>query len=144
MFVAEKMPHACTLFVQPCGDIGKKREGMTCRGARRKIRTAFAFPTVKALAKAPLSDVLKVWSGLGYNRRAKYLHDAAKILTKNRVHFNKPTGLLKCTGIGPYTEAAVRVFAFNEPDVLIETNIRTAFIHHFHSNVLQNVRISDV
>jgi len=103
-----------------------------------------AFPTVKALAKAPLSDVLKVWSGLGYNRRAKYLHDAAKILTKNRVHFNKPTGLLKCTGIGPYTEAAVRVFAFNEPDVLIETNIRTAFIHHFHSNVLQNVRISDV
>ena len=46
--------------------------------------------------------------------------------------------------MGPYTRAAVRVFAFNEPEVLIETNIRTAFIHHFHSNVLQNVRISDV
>ncbi|MEK7600952.1 MAG: A/G-specific adenine glycosylase [Patescibacteria group bacterium] len=102
-----------------------------------------AFPTAKALAKAPLSDVLKVWSGLGYNRRAKYLHDAAKILTKNGVHFNKPTGLLKCTGIGPYTEAAVKVFAFNEPDILIETNIRAAYIHHFYSSVLQKTSITD-
>src|SRR5437764_8473474 len=38
------------------------------------------FPTVYALAKAPLSDVLRVWSGLGYNRRAKYLHDAASTI----------------------------------------------------------------
>src|SRR3989344_3976492 len=103
-----------------------------------------SFATIQSLARAPLGNVLKVWSGLGYNRRAKSLHDTAKILAKNGVHFNGPTGLLQCPGVGPYTRAAVRVFAFNEPEVLIETNIRTAFIHHFHSNVLQNVRISDV
>src|SRR3989338_3993971 len=105
-----------------------------------------AFPTVKALAKAPLSDVLKVWSGLGYNRRAKYLHDAAKAIVVD--HKGKVpvvySELVELPGIGPYTASAVRVFAFNEADILIETNIRAAYIHHFHSNVLQNVRISDV
>ena len=91
------------------------------------------FPTVRALAKAPLSDVLKGWSGLGYNRRAKYLHDAAKQMSlfyNGRV----PIGyddLCKLPGVGDYTARAVRVFAYNEPDVLIETNIRAAFIHHF-------------
>lgn len=85
------------------------------------------FPTARALAKAPLSAVLKEWSGLGYNRRAKYLHDAAK----TSIHNNYPIGYLLCKGVGPYTRAAVKVFAFNEPDVLLETNIRTAFIHHF-------------
>ena len=79
-----------------------------------------AFPSVKKLARAPLAEVLRVWSGLGYNRRAKYLHDAA---IKN---LKEPLA-----GVGPYTRAAVRVFAHNEPDILLETNIRTAFIHHF-------------
>lgn len=91
------------------------------------------FPTVHALAKASLADVLKVWSGLGYNRRAKYLHDAAKtIVAKHKGKVPKDIltlGLLP--GMGPYTASALRVFAFNEPDILIETNIRTAFIHHF-------------
>src|SRR3989344_2435965 len=100
------------------------------------------FPTVRALAKASLSDVLKVWSGLGYNRRGKYLHDAAKEIVV--VRNIKEALASHLPGVGPYTRAAVRVFAYNEPDILIETNIRTAFIHHFHSNVLQNVRISDV
>ena len=105
-----------------------------------------AFPTVRALAKAPLAEVLKVWSGLGYNRRAKYLHDAAKAIVVD--HKGKVpvvySELVELPGIGPYTASAVRVFAFNEADILIETNIRAAYIHHFHSNVLQNVRISDV
>ena len=104
------------------------------------------FPTVRALAKASLADVLKVWSGLGYNRRGKYLHDAAKqlmLFSRGRVCIASDE-LRKLPGIGPYTAAAIRVFAFNEPDILIETNIRAAFIHHFHSNVLQNVTISDV
>ena len=99
------------------------------------------FPTVRALAKASLSDVLKVWSGLGYNRRGKYLHDAAKEIVV--VRNIKEALASHLPGVGPYTRAAVRVFAYNEPDILIETNIRTAFIHHFHSNVLQNVRVSD-
>jgi A/G-specific adenine glycosylase len=89
------------------------------------------FPTVRALAKAPLSDVLKTWSGLGYNRRAKYLHDAAKVVI-GKYKGNFKTALPHpLPGVGPYTKAAVRVFAFNEFDVLIETNIRAAFIHHF-------------
>src|SRR3989338_7324816 len=87
------------------------------------------FPTVRALAKASLSDVLKVWSGLGYNRRGKYLHDAAKeIVAVGNIREALASSL---PGVGPYTRAAVRVFAFNEPDILIETNIRAAYIHHF-------------
>lgn len=89
------------------------------------------FPTIGALAKASLSDVLKVWSGLGYNRRGKYLHDSAKkIVLEFDGNFRKALEH-PLPGVGPYTRAAVKVFAFNEPDVLIETNIRTAYIHHF-------------
>src|SRR3990167_2473142 len=67
------------------------------------------FPTVRALAKAPLSDVLKVWSGLGYNRRAKYLHDAAKQIVEVGNIKEALAGPLP--GVGPYTRAAVLVFA---------------------------------
>jgi A/G-specific adenine glycosylase len=91
------------------------------------------FPTIRALAKAPLSEVLKEWSGLGYNRRAKYLHEAAKQLmlsSRGRAKIAS-ADLNMLRGVGPYTRNAVRVFAFNEPLVLLETNIRTAFIHHF-------------
>lgn len=84
------------------------------------------FPTARSLAEAPLSQVLEEWSGLGYNRRAKYLHDCVR----HAIHNNGPVGLL-CKGIGPYTRAAVRAFAYNEAVAMIETNIRTALIHHF-------------
>lgn len=91
------------------------------------------FPTVRALAKAPLSAVLKEWSGLGYNRRGKYLHDAAKtIVAKCGGKVPRDFAALRALpGMGPYTASAIRVFAFGLPDVLIETNIRTALIHHF-------------
>ncbi len=90
-----------------------------------------AFPTVRALAKASLGDVLKVWSGLGYNRRGKYLHDAAKVVVEKYGGNFKKALEQKLPGVGPYTRAAVRAFAFNEPGEIIETNVRTAFIHHF-------------
>src|SRR3989338_8865307 len=92
------------------------------------------FPTVKALAGAPLGSVLKVWSGMGYNRRAKYLRDAAQIIVekyKGQIPRSREA-LEGLAGVGKYTAAAVRVFAFNEPDVLIETNIRAAIIHYFY------------
>lgn len=81
------------------------------------------FPTPAALAKAPLKKVLKAWQGLGYNRRGKFLHEAAKIVAKEGY-----TGQ-KLPGVGPYTQGAISVFALNEPSVIIETNIRTVFTH---------------
>lgn len=98
-----------------------------------------AFPTVRALAEAPLSQVLRVWSGLGYNRRAKFLHEAAKVIqARHGEAVPRDLALLRALpGFGPYTAAAVRVFAFNEPDVLLETNVRTAIIHHFLPHTLQ-------
>ena len=99
------------------------------------------FPTIQKLAKASFSEVLKAWNGLGYNRRAKYLHETAKKLsTKRQLTAADFDGL---PGVGPYSRSAIRVFAFNKPDILIETNIRTAVLHHFYSSILQNTRISD-
>lgn len=91
------------------------------------------FPTLSSLAKAPLSSVLKEWQGLGYNRRAKMLHDAAGVLVaEHNGRFPKSKeALMRLPGIGPYTASAVRVFAFNERETLIETNVRSVFIHHF-------------
>lgn len=93
------------------------------------------FPTLRALAKAPLSEVLIAWQGLGYNRRAKMLHEASKAAVKE--HGGKlPEGkdaLMRLPGIGPYTAGAVSAFAFNEDGFFIETNIRTAITHHFFS-----------
>lgn len=91
------------------------------------------FPSVQALAKASLGDVLKVWSGLGYNRRGKYLHDAAvSIVEEHGGKFPREYPSLRAIpGVGQYTANAVRVFAFNESEILVETNVRTAIIHHF-------------
>ena len=83
------------------------------------------FPTAAMLAKAPLSQVLKEWQGLGYNRRGKYLHEAAKIIAKEGFIVQK------LPGVGPYTRGAVLAFAFNKPEIFIETNIRTVFTHYF-------------
>jgi len=91
------------------------------------------FPTVRALADAPLSSVLSRWQGLGYNRRAKMLHEAAKAVVLD--HGGKvPTSvsaLESLPGVGHYTARAVAAFAGNEDVTFVETNIRTAVTHHF-------------
>ena len=90
------------------------------------------FPTVQKLAAAPLSTVLLQWQGLGYNRRAKYLHEAAKQLA----HITEPwtyEQLVARKGIGPNTAAAVLVYAYNQPLLFIETNVRSVLIHHLFS-----------
>jgi A/G-specific adenine glycosylase len=92
------------------------------------------FPTVYMLAHARLSEVLKRWDGLGYNRRGKYLHDAAKVIVSEFRGSIKEATEGKLPGMGPYTRAAVRVFAYNEPHTLLETNVRAAFIHHFFAD----------
>lgn len=93
----------------------------------------YAFPTVPALAAAQLSDVLLLWQGLGYNRRALYLKRCAEeIDTYYAGQFPRTVDELQSLpGIGPYTARAVAAFAFGIAEPLIETNIRTVFIHCF-------------
>lgn len=91
------------------------------------------FPTVEALAAAPLADVLVAWSGLGYNRRAKFLWlTAQQVCTDHGGHFPKTLPeLVALPGIGKNTAGAILAYAFNQPAIFIETNVRTAYIHHF-------------
>lgn len=91
------------------------------------------FPTVRSLAHASLADVLRVWQGLGYNRRAKLLHECAKLIANTHAgKFPKTYAELKALpGIGPYTAGAVLAFAFNRATPIVETNIRTAYLHYF-------------
>ena len=92
------------------------------------------FPNVAVLAAAPLGDVLRVWSGLGYNRRAKFLHHTAQIITSEYggKFPQESTALVKLPGIGVNTAGAILAYALNRPVVFIETNIRTVFLHHFY------------
>lgn len=92
-----------------------------------------AFPTFASLADAPLGAVLGHWQGLGYNRRAKMLHECAKAVVSD--YGGKlpqdEAKLRALPGIGPYTARAVLAFAFGIANPLIETNVRTVYIHHF-------------
>lgn len=91
------------------------------------------FPDIKALAAAPLSAVLREWTGLGYNRRAKYLHEAAKRVALEYAG-ELPADyeqLKELSGIGPGTAGAIMAYAFNQPVVFIETNVRTVYFHYF-------------
>jgi len=92
-----------------------------------------SFPSFKALAEAPQRTVLAHWSGLGYNRRALNLHKLAKIVSEEHKGRLPKTyqGLADLPGIGPYTAGAIMAFAYHLPYPIIETNIRTVFIHHF-------------
>jgi A/G-specific adenine glycosylase len=91
------------------------------------------FPTVQSLAAAPLSEVLTVWNGLGYNRRAKFLWLTAQVIAEHPDSSFPRTKaeLVSLPGIGPNTAGAIMAYAYNAPVVFVETNVRTAFIHHF-------------
>ena len=94
------------------------------------------FPTMEDLAGSPLGEVLKVWQGLGYNRRAKYLCQAAQMVLRDFSGAlpRAETELVKLPGIGKNTAAAIVAYAYDQKAVFIETNIRTVFIHHFHAD----------
>lgn len=95
-----------------------------------------AFPSFNILANAPLAEVLRVWSGLGYNRRAKFLRQSAQIVAEQyggKLPDNR-TDLVALAGIGFHTAGAILAYAYNQPAVFIETNIRTVFIHHFFAD----------
>jgi A/G-specific adenine glycosylase len=93
------------------------------------------FPDFSTLSHASLADVMKEWQGLGYNRRAKYLHAIAiHVMEKwGGVFPQSPEEILTLPGIGRATAGSITVFAYNSPVVFIETNIRRVFIHHFFS-----------
>lgn len=90
------------------------------------------FPTLQSLAKAKNTDVLKLWSGLGYNRRALYLKTAAEKLHEHSDF--SVENLVSIKGIGKNTAGAIFVFSYNRPYIFIETNIRRVFIHEFFAN----------
>jgi len=100
------------------------------------------FPSFDMLAQHSLHDVLSVWQGLGYNRRGKYLHEIAQRVIRDYAGVlpNCPRELEKLPGIGANTAGSICAFAFNNPTVFIETNIRTVFIHSFFA---EKITVSD-
>ncbi|KKW10729.1 MAG: HhH-GPD family protein [Parcubacteria group bacterium GW2011_GWA2_49_9] len=91
------------------------------------------FPTPESLASAKVSEVLKLWQGLGYNRRVLNLKRSAEMIVKEYGGvFPKTIETIDALpGVGPYTAGAVCAFAFGIPSAFIETNIRTVYLHFF-------------
>ena len=91
------------------------------------------FPTTTKLARAPLRDVLILWSGLGYNRRAKYLQLCAKeVVAKHGAKFPDTfDALVKLSGIGISTAGALLAFSFSHDTPMIDTNIRRILVRVF-------------
>ena len=91
------------------------------------------FPTVRHLARAPLGDVLALWSGLGYNRRARYLWEAAQVVVRAFAGtFPRDAATLETLpGVGPYTANAVCCFSGGACEPFLETNIRRVMLYYF-------------
>src|SRR3989338_1522847 len=103
------------------------------------------FPDFTSLARAPLRLILREWQGLCYNRRAIALKRIAQRVMKE-FHGNLPASVETLTtfpGIGKATASAIAAFAFYEPTVFIETNIRRVFIHCFFHDK-HNVKDTDI
>jgi A/G-specific adenine glycosylase len=84
------------------------------------------FPSLAALAAAPTAEVIRAWTGLGYNRRAVNMQRAARaVLDAHNGQFPSDLAeLLKLPGIGPYTAGAIACFAFEQDVAFLDTNIR--------------------
>ena len=92
-----------------------------------------AFPSIRALDRAPLAKVLGTWQGMGYNRRALYLKRLAHIVC-DEFGGNIPEDpdvLCRLPGVGAGTAGAICAFAFGKRIAFIETNIRRVYLHHF-------------
>jgi A/G-specific adenine glycosylase len=95
------------------------------------------FPTLQELAAAPLADVIRLWAGLGYNRRAVHLHRAAQAIVRehNGKFPMRLPALLNLPGIGPYTARALLSFVGNAPVAVVDTNVRRVLGRVFRSNL---------
>ncbi len=121
------------------------QQTQTDRVAKKYEEFIRAFPNFKTLAEASLTDILRVWCGMGYNRRAIALK---KIAEKVVGEFGgrlpaDPAILATFPGIGKATAASIVAFAFNKPVLFIETNIRSVFIHFFFGD-RDNVKDSEI
>jgi A/G-specific adenine glycosylase len=86
------------------------------------------FPTLAALARAPVDDVLALWSGLGYYARARNLHRAAQAAQATAGALPRTSAELReLPGFGPYTAAAVASLAFGEAVPLVDGNVARVF-----------------
>lgn len=109
------------------------QQTQTDRVAKKFTEFLELFPSFVSLARASRADVLKTWQGLGYNRRALFLHELAQTVIK-KYKGRLPEArkeLISLPGIGVNTAGSVIAFAFNQPTVFIETNIRSVFLHTF-------------
>ena len=99
------------------------------------------FPDWRALERAPFPNVLRAWQGLGYNRRARYLADSARLVIEKYSGLlpDSPDKLEKLPGIGRSSARAVACFAFGKCEPFIETNIRRAIIHEFFPSSEKNI-----
>lgn len=86
------------------------------------------YPTLNSLADADKSDVITLWQGLGYNRRAIWLQEAANIIATKEEFPRNRKELQEIKGIGPYTSRSIQIFAFNAPYAAVDTNIRRIYI----------------
>lgn len=86
------------------------------------------FPTIESLANSKTKQLLQIWSGLGYNRRAIWLKEAAQQIVEKGEFPNSVKELQDLKGVGPYTSRSVLIFGFNRDLAAVDTNIRRVLI----------------
>ncbi len=91
------------------------------------------YPTVDHLAKASPGDVLRIWKGMGYNRRALYLQKTAQEVAGiyHGIFPKDEQSLTKLPGLGTYTARAIMVFAYRQNVAMVDTNVRQIITHFF-------------
>ena len=95
------------------------------------------FPSPKSMANSSLKIILKMWSGLGYNNRAKRLYEASKIIEKKGFDQIYPNFEV-LPGVGPYTKSAILSFAYGEKVLAVDTNIERIIQRYFGLNDTKN------
>jgi A/G-specific adenine glycosylase len=91
------------------------------------------FPTIKALAHANEEEVMQLWSGLGYYRRARFLYEGAQMIME-RMEGNFPSEfdmMMKIPGIGRSTAGAIAAFSFNQKKVILDGNVKRVLSRYF-------------
>jgi A/G-specific adenine glycosylase len=104
-----------------------------------------AYPTLRALADAPTADVIRAWSGLGYNRRAVNLQSVARqvVAEHGGVIPDDPAMLERLNGIGRYTAGAIACFGYRRDVAFLDTNIRRVLHRVYHGPEAPEPRASE-